>query len=111
MTEGKKSFMVVERRLSPPDAYKSELIYCGEEISLSEISKKLDLKPKEARKYFYTISKIEKEDGKLKISKGVFNYNEIQSGRREYSGQLFPNILELSLEEDVGKKLVDLLNS
>lgn len=106
--------MTVERRLSPPHLNKRELIYCGEEIELTEIPKKLNLKEKTAKNYYYTISQIKRVNNAISVSSGVFCYDELLKGMRNRDGYWcdieggFEKI-ELPARTDVRKNIVDLL--
>lgn len=107
---GKKCFMTIERCLSPPHLNPREQIYCGEEIELTGIPKKLGLEPGVAGNYLYTVSKIERKGKQLEISQGVFDYEELQKGyRKDQRAFGLTHSIPLSLEVKVIEQFKDLL--
>lgn len=100
--------MIISRCLSPPTENPTDVIYVGEWLDLKEIPKVVDKGPKEARKYFYGISRIQVKDNHLIIYNKTAVYNEILNPGCMGT---YGSSITLKLDDSVKKGLVRLLQS
>ena len=107
-SNAKKELMIICR--SQPIDFEREVIYIGQPISLKDIPSSLKLDKAEARKYYLGVSWIEIKEGKMNISNGVYNYNELLAGERSYGIYCYSQI-DLPLNDKIKEGLVKLLSS
>jgi len=105
--------MIISRWLSPNHELPSEIIYSGSLLDENQIPKVVNIGPEDARKYWYTISKLKIKDKNgrnvLDIRNNHVTYEAILRGYNQIDMLKGVSTAQIPLNDSVKKGLVKLL--